>query len=127
LHYALKPSNAFIHPWFNFNLGAKAESPSRMITLVVTINCLIALVNCYFAWKLWQWQGAIAIFTRTVQQLEYQCELLFNPIPDTLTLRQGNLRDLRLSYQTLTLQLLRLQKILVLISFLTKLSFPIPR
>jgi hypothetical protein len=88
---------------------------------------MITLVNCYLAWKLWQWRGAIAIFARTLQQLERQCNLLFHPLPTTLNLKQGNLRDLRLSYQTLTLQLLRLQQILFLISFLTKLPFPISR
>lgn len=98
-----------------------------MILFVVAVNLVLTLFNCYLVWKLWQWRGAISLFARTVQQLERQCNLLGHPIPTTLNLRQGNLRDLRLSYQTLTLQLLRCQKILFLISFLTKLRFPLLR
>lgn len=91
-----------------------------MTTFVVTINCLIALFNFYLAWKLWQWLGAIALFTRTLDQLEYQCHLFLTPTSETLALQQRNLQSLKQGYQLLTLKLLRLRQILFLLSWLTR-------
>lgn len=93
-----------------------------MVILVVTVNILIALINFYLAWRIWKLRLSIAAVTDTLNSVERKIYNIFNPAPKKISVGRVGTSNLRKRYRQLETQLLRLQQVFTLLSFLPKLG-----
>lgn len=87
-----------------------------MVTLVVTINLLLALGCFYLAWKVWQFRRAIAIAADALLIAEQRTHAVLHGAPDAILRGQVGTHQLRQRYQQLEPQYQQVRKALALLS-----------
>ncbi len=60
-----------------------------MIALVIGINCTVALLSFYLAWRLWHWGKALATLADALTTWEESAHTALNPDCSPALLRQG--------------------------------------
>ncbi|NEO27203.1 MAG: hypothetical protein F6K03_09980 [Kamptonema sp. SIO4C4] len=83
-----------------------------MLVVVVVLNCAIALLNFYLAWKIWRWRRAIGRAATVLARVERRVHRVLSPAPGYIDRGQRGTASLRRRYAILTRQLQHLQQIL---------------
>jgi hypothetical protein len=86
-----------------------------MVTLVVIFNLVLALLNFYIAWRIWQIRRVLVGVTHTISAAERNTRGGLQGAPRAIAQGEKGTRGLRQQYQRLQLQLERLGQILALI------------
>ncbi|MEC4807140.1 MAG: hypothetical protein SAJ12_15045 [Jaaginema sp. PMC 1079.18] len=88
------------------------------IAFVITVNLLITCVNCYIAWRVWQWRRRFRQTTRVLTRVEQRLHRFFLLAPDVIRASQGRSRTLRQLDAQLSRQLQQLQQLLTILGWL---------
>ncbi len=87
-----------------------------MLTFVFICNLLIALVNLYIAWRIWQLRRMLAKVAETLTSVERRIHSVLYPAPEVIVKGKKGTYSLRESYRKLELQLQKVEQILLLLS-----------
>lgn len=89
---------------------------TKMLTLVVTFNLLLALGCFYLAWKVWRFRRAIAAVTDALLTAERRTHAVLHGAPNAILKGQIGTHQLRQSYQKLAPQYQQVRRALALLS-----------
>lgn len=87
-----------------------------MLTIVVTLNLLLALGCFYLAWKVWQFRRSIATAADALLIAEQNTHAVLHGAPDAILKGQIGTRQLRQSYEQLAPQYQQARRALALLS-----------
>ncbi len=87
-----------------------------MLVFVVFCNCLLAILNCYLAFRLWKIYRFLVKVTKTLTKVEGRTHYILKRVPVGIINRQLQTYQLRQRYQELTRKLQQLQKIVRLVN-----------
>ena len=91
-----------------------------MLVFVVICNLLIALVNLFIAWKIWQLRQVLAKLADILIAVELTSRKLLSAAPAALAPGKKRTRNLKESYRQLKLQLQLLRQILTFLGLVNK-------
>jgi len=86
-----------------------------MAIVVVVFNTAISVILLYIAWRVWQLKRLIAFIADRLIDYERCSHDLLYKAPDNIYLGQQNLQNLRLSNQSLQIQIQQVRQILSLL------------
>lgn len=86
-----------------------------MVTVVVAINILIALINFYIAWRVWQIRRVLAGAANAILAADRNTYGVLHGAPGAIAQGQKGTKAAREQYRRLEVQLQQLQQILALI------------
>lgn len=86
-----------------------------MITLVVTLNFLIAVIFLFAAWKVWKLRKTLAKVADTLVSIERSTHAILNGAPEAILKGQGGASLARQKYQQLEPQMRRVQQVMSLL------------
>jgi hypothetical protein len=82
-----------------------------MVTLVVGLNCCIAIACWYVVWQVWQLRKTLSNVAEALIAAEQNTHNVLYGAPTNILNGQQGIHQLRQSYQRLELQLQKLQRI----------------
>ncbi len=91
-----------------------------MLTFVFICNLLIALVNLYIAWRIWQLRRMLAKVAETLTSVERRIHSVLYPAPEVIVKGKKGTYSLRERYRKLELQLQKVEQILLILSLGSK-------
>ncbi|MBD2250377.1 hypothetical protein [Nostoc parmelioides] len=86
-----------------------------MVIVVVVINTMISVVLLYVAWRVWQLRRLIAFVADRLIDYERCSHDLLYKAPENIYLGQQNLQNMRLSNQSLQIQIQQVRQIVSLL------------
>lgn len=88
------------------------------IALVIAVNLFITGVNCYIAWRVWQWRHKFRKTARVLTKVERRCYSVLSPAPKIIMTGQQGTQTLKQLYGQLNRQLQQLQKLLTVLGWM---------
>lgn len=88
-----------------------------MVTFVVVFNILIALINFYIAWRVWQLRRTIAGVATAILVADRNTYNTLHGAPNAIATGQKGTKAAREQYRQLEIQLQKLRQLLGLLNF----------
>ena len=94
-----------------------------MIFVVIFINLLLTLLNCYLVIKIWHWRKKMTTITSDLINYESSVKSLLANTNQILNQQQVNIDHVRQQYQILQLRWQKIRQALVLLRWLYRIGF----
>ncbi|MEA5533158.1 hypothetical protein [Crocosphaera sp. XPORK-15E] len=91
-----------------------------MLLFVILFNLVLTLINFYLVWQLGKLSHLLQKVTYRLTILEQRIHVIFYTAPEIILRGQEGTNHLRKSYQSLNIQLIKLQQIISLLNFLLR-------